>query len=317
MAISFFGGPSIFAKVRFSSPMLLSRLKSSQSSSSVLGKDWVFERKYDGVRCIVVKSQNKVSLYSRNRFNYTPYFPELVEDFQKQEGSFVVDGEIVSSSFFSLQKRINCKHPEKKIDTKVSIKLFDIINDNGTNMMHWSYLERKKALKSRISFNKTIGYVQHRSGSKQVLLKESRQKKWEGIVAKRVDAPYENKRSRNALKFVNLINKKFYICGFKVRKHRKRMVGTLILGHSVNNLKYSGRVYVGLTRQMNKVLRERVSSFASTTPTVSLHTRKKERITWVQPRWQIRVAFLSYTPNGLLRSPRIVASRYDVPIVKA
>jgi ATP-dependent DNA ligase len=71
--------------------------------------DWVFERKLDGVRCLVLKDGNQVRLLSRNRKDMRRTWPELVEAIESQERSFVVDGEIVA---------FERRHESRAADTK-------------------------------------------------------------------------------------------------------------------------------------------------------------------------------------------------------
>ena len=89
-------------------------------------KEWIFERKFDGIRCIARKENNRVTLYSRNRKKLNERFPEIVDAVKKQKGNFILDGEIVAfdnkvTSFEKLQPRIQKKNPSEKQLEKVSV----------------------------------------------------------------------------------------------------------------------------------------------------------------------------------------------------
>ena len=92
-------------------PPMLATLTDEYFSSN----DWIYEHKFDGERCLVVKKNGKVHLMSRNKRIINNEYPELAAAFEKQKAdNFIVDGEIVAtlkgiSDFELLQSRINLK----------------------------------------------------------------------------------------------------------------------------------------------------------------------------------------------------------------
>ena len=85
--------------------------------------DWIYERKFDGERCLVFKRGTKITLKSRNDKNINAQFPELVEAFAKMDApDFVIDGEVCAmkgsaTSFERLQKRLGLTNPEQALAT--------------------------------------------------------------------------------------------------------------------------------------------------------------------------------------------------------
>lgn len=272
-------------------------------------KEWIFEQKYDGIRCIVVKNKDQVRLLSRNRYDYTPFFPELLEAFKKQKGSFVVDGEIVADNFLNLTKRLHRKNPSKKMDTVASIKLFDIINDNGKIMKRTSLLERKIVLKESIRFNNIIEYTPPLTELNNNRLKRFKKMGWEGVIAKKLSATYDSSRSKDTIKFVNFKTKLLTICGFKNSNINKGMLSCLVLGKGLHTLNYAGRVSVGIPWSEQRSLKGKLSNLIRKTPPIDIPKRKRNGIIWVQPKWKVRVKFLMKTEKGLLRLPRLKVSK--------
>lgn len=80
--------------VGFKAPMLATLTKNYFSDPK-----WIFEKKFDGVRCIVVKKGNRVTLYSRNRNRLNVSFPELVKPFEKQRGTLLLMGKSLRAVF--------------------------------------------------------------------------------------------------------------------------------------------------------------------------------------------------------------------------
>ena len=77
--------------------------------------DWIFERKFDGERCLTFKDGDNVRLMSRNRKELNDTYPELEKALAKQSTKqFVIDGEVVAfegdiTSFGLLQNRMQIK----------------------------------------------------------------------------------------------------------------------------------------------------------------------------------------------------------------
>jgi len=99
-------------------------------------RNWIYERKLDGVRCLVYKNGRTVKIYSRNKNSMNSTYPALVKAIAAQpEEKFIADGEIVAfkgklTSFSELQKRMNIRDPEKVKghNTPVFYYLFDLLH---------------------------------------------------------------------------------------------------------------------------------------------------------------------------------------------
>lgn len=60
-------------------------------------ENWIFERKLDGVRILVFKDGDDVTLLSRNKNKLNDTYPELVEALEKESDElFITDGEVVA-----------------------------------------------------------------------------------------------------------------------------------------------------------------------------------------------------------------------------
>src|SRR6201992_1690249 len=78
---------------------------------------WIFERKFDGMRCLAFRDGDRVRLLSRNRQPLNGTYPELVDALAAQNTTrFVVDGEVVAfegrrTSFARRQRRLGINQP--------------------------------------------------------------------------------------------------------------------------------------------------------------------------------------------------------------
>ena len=138
-------------------PLMLATLTDEYFSSN----DWIFEHKFDGVRCLVIKRNSKVQLMSRNRNIMNKSYLEIVHAFEKQKAdNFIIDGEIVAtlkgiSDFELLQSRINLKDlaaiQAKTKEIPVALRIFDIMYVGGYDIRHLPLLERKQILKKLLN----------------------------------------------------------------------------------------------------------------------------------------------------------------------
>lgn len=289
--------------MKFKPPMLATLTKKYFSDPA-----WIFEKKFDGVRCIVVKDGDEVTLYSRNRKRLNVSFPELEKAFQRQRGSFVVDGEIVAASFSQLQARMHIKDPRKvKREIRVAIYVFDILNAHGEATTHLPLLERKKILKKTLTFQGEVRYTPHRTGQGERFLKEACQKNWEGIIAKKKDSLYVNKRSREWLKFKCVKGETFVICGYTKPQGSREGFGALLIGYpGTGKLRYAGKVGTGYDTACLRKLASRLKRIERKTSPFKDPKIPAKGVTWVKPQIKARIGFTERTKEGRLRHPRFM-----------
>ena len=79
--------------------------------------------------------------------------------------------------------------------------LFDLMCSEGTDVRQRPLRERKELLRSQFSFTDPLRFTAHRSPDGETYFKQACQDRWEGLIAKRADAPYRAGRSRDWLKF--------------------------------------------------------------------------------------------------------------------
>ncbi|HWC15778.1 MAG TPA: DNA polymerase ligase N-terminal domain-containing protein, partial [Terriglobales bacterium] len=176
--------------------------------------EWIFEIKWDGYRSIVFFSngdKRSFRMVSRNQNEQTHDFPELhVITNRLKCQSCIVDGEIVAldengrASFSLMQQRsgLSLEGKRRSPDSSVFILYyaFDLIYLNGYSLMKVDLEERKRLLRQVIQPNEVVKVSEHFVGNGRSLMEAARKQGLEGIVAKRRNSCYIEKRTREWLK---------------------------------------------------------------------------------------------------------------------
>jgi DNA ligase D-like protein (predicted ligase) len=294
---------------------------------------WIFERKFDGERCLSFGegAGRGVTLRSRNRNVITAAYPELADALvsaaAKAPGGapqFVADGEIVAfegaqTSFQLLQRRMHVRAPGSLARTRVPvyIYLFDLLHLGGFDVTRLPLLERKRLLRNAFRFGGAIRFSTHWPKEGERRYAEACRKGWEGLIAKRAAAPYQHARSKDWLKFKCEAGQELVIGGFTDPKGSRVGFGALLLGvYEGDRLLYAGKVGTGFDtttlRDLDAQLRalERPTSpFA--TAGIALRDAQGAQVHWVEPRLVAQVGFSEWTADGHLRHPRYLGLRDD------
>ncbi len=281
--------------------------------------DWIYERKLDGVRCLVFRTGRRVRLLSRNRQSMNDTWPELVEELAEQPcGDFVADGEIVSfrggrTNFSRLQQRIGIHSAAAARRSRVAVYLylFDLLHLEGRDTTRLPQRDRKALLRRAIHFAGHVRYTPHRNEHGERLLASACRKGWEGLIAKDAGAPYEHRRSRAWRKLKCVHGQELVIGGYTDPQGSRRGFGALLVGHFQDgSLRYAGKVGTGfddetlerLAARLGRLERES-SPFAEPVNERGAH--------FVRPRLVGEFAFTEWTRDGKLRHPRFLGLRTD------
>jgi DNA ligase D-like protein (predicted ligase) len=272
--------------------------------------DWIFERKLDGIRCLAFKDGNQVRLLSRNDLSLNGRFPEIVAALESDPATDVVlDGEIVAfdgsaTSFERLQQR-------GERPTPVFYYVFDILRADGEDVTDEPLRERKALLRRSLEFTDPIRLTTHRNRDGEAFYAEACRKGWEGLIAKRADAPYTHGRSRDWLKFKCSAEQELVIGGYTAPRGSRTDLGALLLGYYAGGaLRYAGKVGTGFTRATLRDLAERLAPLRRDTSPFADEVRERGA-TWVEPQLVAQVGFSEWTRDGRLRHPRFLGLRED------
>jgi DNA ligase D-like protein (predicted ligase) len=285
---------------------------------------WIFERKLDGERCLAFVGGGDVRLMTRNEHDISSTFPEIAGGLAAQHlgDDFVVDGEIVAfdkdqTKFSLLQHRFGVIRPSAGLLAEVPAYyyVFDVLWAGGRDVRPLPLLERKKILRGLLSFDDPLRFTEHRDTEGEAYYREACAEGWEGLIAKRADAPYRSGRTKDWLKFKCESGQEFVIGGFTDPQRSRIGFGALLLGYydPGGRLVYAGKVGTGFTNQMLRSLHERLAAIER--PRSPFESgplpRPLSGVHWVEPRLVGEVGFSEWTPAGELRHPRFQGLRDD------
>ena len=280
---------------------------------------WIYERKLDGERAVAQRSGAQLRLLTRNGKDIASTYPELVDALGKEDRQeFAVDGEIVAfdgkvTSFARLQQRMQTSDPDaaRASGIEVFFYLFDITYLDGQKLDKLPLRSRKKLLKHAFSFASPLRLLPHRNESGEALFEAACKKGWEGIIAKRADAPYRHSRSRDWLKFKCVKGQELVIGGFSEPKGSRAGFGALLVGYyDDDGLRYAGKVGTGYDEETLTSLRRRMDRLARKTSPFVDDVRETDT-TWISPKLVGAFGFTEWTRSGKLRHPRFLGLRRD------
>jgi bifunctional non-homologous end joining protein LigD len=165
------------------------------------GPGWAHELKHDGYRLQIHVRDGRVRLYTINGADWSKRYPLIVRDAARIEGSAIIDAEVVwldqegMAVFDALHSRLN--------DDKASACAFDLLTLNGEDFRRKPYVERKASLRKLLRRGRGIQYVEHAEGHGDKLFAAACQFGLEGIVSKKLAAPYRSGPSKVWIKVKN------------------------------------------------------------------------------------------------------------------
>ncbi|RDE09708.1 DNA ligase D [Pelagibacterium lacus] len=283
-----------------------------------VGKDWLFEMKYDGYRCIAAIAGDAVKLYTRNGHDWTDTFAPLVAPLgQLTKGTALIDGEICAfnaegkTDFSTLKAHLSEGGP-------LVFFVFDLLERDGTSWRDRPLSDRKQALESllgRRTRHDPVQYSPDIAGKGQEVFDAICKAGHEGIIAKRADARYVSGRGKSWLKVKCTLRQEFIIVGWSPSEKRKGVFASLLLAtEEEGRLVYRGRVGTGFSDQMREDLQAMLDKDArKTAPLTGVPREMSRGVRWVTPRLLAEIAYAERTPDGVLRHPSFLGLREDKP----
>jgi bifunctional non-homologous end joining protein LigD len=205
------------------------------------GAEWLFEIKWDGYRAIAFIEDGKLRLVSRNQNELTGRFPEL-KDLPKfvHAKTAILDGEVVAlddegrASFSLMQQRTGFRPGGRRGEAKSGVPVlyyaFDLLYFDGYDWRKVPLEERKKKLASLLVTGESVRYSDHYEKQGKALFEMASAKGLEGILAKKRDSTYQERRSTEWLKVKIRHRLEAVIGGYTEPEGSRAHFGSIVLG---------------------------------------------------------------------------------------
>ena len=291
---------------------------------------WLFEIKWDGYRAVAFIEDGKVRLVSRNQNELTARYPEL-HDMAKlvKAKTAILDGEVVAldeegrASFSLMQQRTGFRPGGRRgvsnADVPVLYYAFDLLYLDGYDWRRMPLEERKRKLQSVLVAGDVVRYSDHYEEQGKALFEIARQKKLEGILAKRTGSLYEERRSREWLKIKIRHRIECVIGGFTEPEGSRAHFGSVVLGlyDKQGRLIHVGQAGSGFNQKSLTEISKTLKKLETTKNPFFGKVEALRKVDWVKPALVAEIEYAEWTEGTAdgsgpkLRAPVFLGLRDD------
>lgn len=274
---------------------------------------WRYEVKWDGVRAIVYGTPDGTRVLSRRGNDATDRYPEIAA--LRFDRPTVLDGEIVAldssgrPSFELLQARMNLRSAPRVAEAvgtvPISLAVFDVLH-HGDSLIELPWSERRAQLEGLDLPTPCV--VSQVVDDCDALWSFVEERELEGMVAKRIDAPYRpGVRSPDWRKVANWSTLRAVVGGFLPGEGgRSSTFASLLVGlHVPGGLRWIGQVGTGFDDRSLQLIRGALDEMTVTECPFVTDEFPRGAV-WVQPSLVAAVRYKELTAAGKLRAPVFV-----------
>lgn len=276
------------------------------------GSGWIHEYKYDGYRLLLATGDGAATAWTRNGHDWSDKFANIVAAGAKLPAGCLIDGEAVAlgndgkPSFQLLQATL------KGGKADLAFYAFDLLIDRGKDIRKLPNIERKARLAALLDgVPAPILYGDHIVAKGEALFDAICKEGGEGIIAKKADAPYAGKRTRNWLKIKCTRRQEFVVGGWTDSDKTRGFRSLILATRDGKTLTYAGKVGTGFTAAMMDELLATMRPLAVDEPAFEIPRAERRGAHFIAPRLVAEIAFTEFTREGTLRHPSFLGLRGD------
>ena len=287
---------------------------------------FTFEPKWDGVRTLAFVDGGEVRLQTRNLLDCTKQYPEAHAAAEALTGAYqaILDGEIVAfdekgvPSFQRLQPRMHQTDESAVSRLRKSVpviyEVFDLLYVDGEDLVRAPLRERRRRLEAALEPMGAIRLSEGFPGDGVALFKAAQAQGLEGIVAKRLDAPYVSGRSAAWVKVKAFRSMDCVVGGWtEGQGGRHSTLGALIVGvYRDGKLVPVGHVGSGFDDRTLRDLLTLLKEHQAPASPFAVAPKVNQPATWCFPDLVCEVRYGELTRDGTLRHPVYLGLRTDI-----
>ena len=284
------------------------------------GNGWMHEIKFDGYRALIAAKGSDVTVWTRGGKDWTDKFTPLVDALVALDlPSCLIDGEIIAPDaegnpdFSRLQAVLKRGHGSQAPGDKLAYHAFDLLELEGEDLTGLPNVERKERLEALLrGAADPVHVADHVIGAGEALFKGMCAAGQEGIISKRIDAPYRSTRSKDWVKVKCTLRQEFIVVGWKKSANKVRPFASLLLAQNEGGkLVYKGNVGTGFGQDDMADLAKRMTKLATDKPPLEVSREDARGVIWLRPELVADVAFAEFTVEGSVRHGSFIGLRGD------
>jgi bifunctional non-homologous end joining protein LigD len=291
--------------------------------------DWLFEIKWDGYRAVAFIEDGNLRLVSRTQNDLTAQFRDLssLPQFIKADRA-ILDGEIVAldeegrPSFSLMQQRTGFQPGKRRLPGRQGVRVvyyaFDLLYLDRIDLRHVALEQRKQLLQEIIKKGDIVHFSDHYPEKGLDLFEAAKQRELEGIVAKKRNGAYEEKRSRDWLKIKITQRQECVIGGYTPPEGSREYFGALVLGlyDAQRRLIHVGQVGTGFDHSTLKQMFAKMQPLKTKENPFYGEIGGLKKVQFVRPSLVAEIKFSEWThetaEGGMkLRAPVFMGLRED------
>lgn len=291
-----------------------------QETTIPSGDQYIFELKWDGIRVLCFKAEDKVIIKSKSGRDITEKFPEIAAQLKEIDAEYaIIDGELVSIDqngvpvFANIISRMHSNNvKESASKNNAVLYVFDLLYLDGIDIRKMPLIRRRELLTANLGNNKAIRLSEGFEDGK-LLFEAAKNMQLEGIMAKKKTSPYlSDQRSKDWIKIKVRTLMDVTIIGYtKGKGDRSHQFGALHVAKiEQNELVYMGKVGTGFDQKLMAEMYQMLISLPTISKPIKDQVEEEYLTTWLQPSLQCEVQYASLTPNGTLREPVFMRMKY-------